>query len=406
MRLRGITPAGLMRFLLVAGALVALGWLIKTTWLALVPFVIGAIIAYILLPVVNWLDRWLPRWLAVILTLLGAAAVAVGVLALLIPPIFDQLFRLYLLTPGLDELRDYIDQFRRYVRTLPEPTQATIVELAQQVAAKVRANLDVFLTELVNLTLTTVLGLVNTIGFLLGFLIIPAWLLSVLHDQETGVRALNRLLPETMRADFWAVLRIFDRSLRAFVQGQLLLGVLVGLLVYLGLSLLELLGWPVIPYKLLLAMFAGLMQLIPSIGPFLGTIPAIISGLVVSLEMTLAILAVYIAAQLLVNNLVVPHIERRVVDIHPAVLVIAVVALSEFGLWWVLLAAPITAIIRDLFRYVYGRFSEPPRPAGRLPGELYPPESETRASNLSLQASGRRIPLVYRRGRALPRAER
>jgi predicted PurR-regulated permease PerM len=340
------------------------------------------------------------------LTLLGAVVVAAGVLALLIPPVFDQLFRLYLLTPGFDELRDYIDQFRRYVSTLPEPTQATIAELVQQVAAKARANLDVFLAELVNLTLTTMLGLVNTIGFLLGFLIIPAWLLSVLNDQKSGVRALNRLLPEAMQADFWAILRIFDRSLRTFVQGQVLLGVLVGLLVYLGLSLLELLGWPVIPYKLLLAMFAGLMQLIPSIGPFLGTTPAIIAGLTFSLEMALAILAVYIGVQLLINNLVVPHTERRVVDIHPAVLVIAIVALSEFGIWWVLLAAPITAIIRDLFRYVYGRFREPPRPAGLLPGEAYPPESETRAPRLSPQASGRRIPLAYRRSRALRRAER
>ena len=74
------------------------------------------------------------------------------------------------------------------------------------------------------------------------------------------------------------------------------------------------------------------------------------------------------AAQV-VNTLVLPHVERRVADLPPTVLVLVIVALSQLGLIWVLLATPVAAVAYDLFRYVYGRFAEPPRPAGLLPGE-------------------------------------
>ena len=60
---------------------------------------------------------------------------------------------------------------------------------------------------------------------------------------------------------------------------------------------------------------------------------------------------------------------ERYVDMHPAVFVIVLVLLSQFGFLWVLIAAPVSIVLRDLFRYVYGRLSDPPAPAGLAPGE-------------------------------------
>jgi hypothetical protein len=54
---------------------------------------------------------------------------------------------------------------------------------------------------------------------------------------------------------------------------------------------------------------------------------------------------------------------------HPAIFVIVLVLLSQFGFLWVLIAAPFSIVVRDLFRYVYGRLSDPPTPAGVAPGE-------------------------------------
>jgi hypothetical protein len=96
----------------------------------------------------------------------------------------------------------------------------------------------------------------------------------------------------------------------------------------------------------------------------------VLVGLSISTEVGVAVLGLYIFVQWLVATFVAPRIERRAVAMHPAVLATVVVALSQFGLVWVLLAGPAAAVARDLFRYVYGRFGDPPRPAGLLPGEV------------------------------------
>jgi hypothetical protein len=62
-------------------------------------------------------------------------------------------------------------------------------------------------------------------------------------------------------------------------------------------------------------------------------------------------------------------VADRYIDIHPAIFVILLVLLSQFGFFWVLVAAPLSIVLRDLFVYAYGRLSDPPRPAGVAPGE-------------------------------------
>ena len=294
MRIRSITPTGLMRFFLVIVFLALIVWIVQVAWLALLPFVIGALIAYILLPVVNWLDRWMPRGIAVVLTMVGAFAIVVWFIILLVPALAEQIMRVYVILPGINELREYVDELEAYIQSMPEATQGTINEVVERAGTSVRENLDVYLANLVNILIAGALSVVNTIGFVLGFLIIPTWLLIILKDHKAGVGATNRLLPNWMRADFWAVLRIFDRALRAFIGGQFLLGLVTGVTMYLGLSLIEALGLWVFQYKLLLAMFVGFMQLIPSLGPFLGAIPAVVITIFGQLEVGLTVLGLYI----------------------------------------------------------------------------------------------------------------
>jgi predicted PurR-regulated permease PerM len=224
------------------------------------------------------------------------------------------------------------------------------------------------------------LDLVRTFGFLIGLLVLPTWLYSIVADQKRGKSALDRMLPDRVRPDFWAMVRIVNRSLSTYLRGLALQGLAVGAATYLGLALLEQWGLLAIQYKLLAAVLAGLMELVPDVGPFLWAIPAAIIGFSSSPEMGLSLLGTYLVSRWLVHRLLVSRIERRVVgDIHPGLLVVAIVALSQFGFLWLFLAAPIVSIVRDLFRYVYGRVSEPPRPAGLLPGEPLPAPQTAKA---------------------------
>jgi predicted PurR-regulated permease PerM len=124
-----------------------------------------------------------------------------------------------------------------------------------------------------------------------------------------------------------------------------------------GLLILGLLGFR-IPYILLLAILAGVTELIPIIGPIVGAIPAVLLGFTVSPGAGLAALALYVVVQQIENNVLVPRIVGESIGIHPAVLSVVLIAMGQvFGIIGIILSAPVAAIARDLFVYVYQRLS-------------------------------------------------
>jgi predicted PurR-regulated permease PerM len=371
--LRSVTPEGLVRFVMAAGALAIVIWQLWQARVVLTPFFAGLVLAYITAPLVNRLDRVLPRWLAVVLVVIGEFLLLFGLVVTLVPALFGQLIQLVARLPRGDDLRQLFDQLSAYVRTLPAPTQAFIRDGVQQVVGNLRENFAGYVQGLLRLSAAGVFGLLSTFGFLLSFLIVPTWLMALLTDQKAGVAALDRHLPGAIRKDFWAVVRIIDRPLRAYVNGQLVMALAVGGLAYLGLALLQRWGWLTVEYKLLFALTAGALELIPLVGPILYAVLAGLLGLTASPQAGGLLLGMAVLSQWLANRLVAPQFERRYAGHIPAeLLAVAVVLISQFGLFWLLLAGPLTAIVVDLFRYVYGRFREPPRPAGVLPGEPLP----------------------------------
>jgi predicted PurR-regulated permease PerM len=114
-----ISPAGLARLLLVAAALLGLLALIWFAWASLFPFVVGAAIAYVLLPLVNLINRFLPRTLAVILVMGLVAVLGAFFLSLLVPIIAHQLNEAYRSLPTPDDFAAYEQRLAAYLRTLP-----------------------------------------------------------------------------------------------------------------------------------------------------------------------------------------------------------------------------------------------------------------------------------------------
>jgi predicted PurR-regulated permease PerM len=372
LRLRAITPTQLARGMLIAAAAGVIVWVVAQAWSQLLPFQLGLVLAYITAPIVNWLDRMMPRWLAAVLVVLGEVAVFVLLIAVIVPPLIGEALLLVAGLPDLGELQAQLTVLRAQLQDLPPGVQELIRNGLEQLSTNVRANVLDYVQAVVQLAFGTVLGLFGTLGFVIGFFGVPTWLVSVLSDRGAGTRAVNMVLPRAIRADFWAVLRILDRTFSAFVRGQLLLGVITGVLVYIGLRLLDRLELASAPFPLVFAVIAGLAQLVPTVGPIFGALPAVALSAAQGPEEALATLAMYVVVQLLIGGFIQSFVADRYVDIPPAIFVIVLVLLSQFGFLWVLLAAPISIVLRDLFRYVYGRLSQPPRPAGLLPGVPLP----------------------------------
>jgi predicted PurR-regulated permease PerM len=371
-QVRSITPSAVARAALVGVVALLLYQLVERAWADLLPFVVGLALAYITLPLVGWLSHFMPRQLAAIVVVILELVLLVGAIGLLVPPIVDELTTLLSNLPTADEFQARMADLRAQAALLPEGTRTFLQSGVNQASAAARSNLLQLVQGAVIVVASTVLGLLNTLGFVLALLGIPTWLVAVLTEQRAGVRAMNRVLPRQVQPDFWAVLRIIDRTFGTYVRGQLFVGLLVGVMTYVGLALLERLGIVSVRYSLVLAMIAAVAQLIPTVGPLLGVLPALAVGITTSREATLAILVLYVIVQWLQGTFIAPRIQRRSVDINPAVVVVFLVLVSPFGLLWVLLAAPLLVAARDLFQYAYGRFSDPPRPAGLLPGQPLP----------------------------------
>lgn len=141
-----------------------------------------------------------------------------------------------------------------------------------------------------------------------------------------------------------------ENKLGGWVRGELALMFIVGLLSYLGLLLLH------IPYSLPLALLAGLMELIPNIGPTISAIPAIIVGWTISPALAGAALVLYVVVQQLENNLIVPMVMRGAVGIKPLITLMALmVGVTLGGVAGAVLAVPlyitIETIIKHIFKY-------------------------------------------------------
>ena len=347
------------QWLLALLALYAVAWLLVSASAALTPFVIGLVLAYLLMPVVDRLAQRMARWLAILLVYICGIGLLAGSIAFIVPPAIDQVQQLFASIPDADRVLKMWNEFLQGYRALvPDSVQQPIDQGIRSALQTAQANLAGYLQSVGAFLFSQVLNVLNTLTFLIGFLIIPIWLFYLLNDRSVATTLVDRLLPPRARPDFWNIWGLTDEVLSDYIRGQLLLGLAVGAMVGIGLLLLRMLGFDV-RYILLLAIIAGITELIPIIGPIIGAVPGVLLGFfggAGGLQTGLAVLLVYVVVQQLENKLLVPRIIGESVGIHPAILMVIVIAMGQvFGLLGVVLAAPLTAIARDLFVYVYRR---------------------------------------------------
>jgi predicted PurR-regulated permease PerM len=330
---------------------------------ALLPFLIGSIMAYIMLPVVNWLDgrmrfafrgRRVTRSLAVLvvygLTILGI----VGLLAFVIPLIATQLSVLGQRLPNLA---------RQVYSAVPDVVQVWLDRYNQAVPEEIRVALEQSVQDMLQSLITalqagafrTVSVLFSTVGFVLGLLIVPLWMFYFMRDQpEMGV-ALQKVVPPAYREDMRNIRTLVDDVLSAYLRGQIVLSFAVAVMSTIG---LELLG---IDFALLLGTLSGILEVVPVLGPVLAAIPMIAVTLAAAPSKLLWVVLLAFAVQQVENLVLVPQISHSAVKLHPALsMIILVVGSAVAGALGLLLSIPVAAVARDLFTYLYLRLADQP----------------------------------------------
>lgn len=176
---------------------------------------------------------------------------------------------------------------------------------------------------------TTVMVLVFTFYFLL----------ERHHAEEVA----KSLMGETVGAQALAVLRKVEKRLGTWVRGELILMAFVGIFSYIGLLILH------VEFALPLAIVAGLFELIPTIGPIVSAVPAVLVALGVSPLFALSVAALYFIVQQIENNILVPLVMRHVTGFSPLLTIFALLVGARLaGITGVVLAVPILLVIQVL----------------------------------------------------------
>jgi predicted PurR-regulated permease PerM len=318
---------------------------------ALLPFVAGMAVAYLLDPVADRLERLgLPRTLASLLIVFVFIVALAAILVVLIPILVDQITDLIARVPGyIDSLQRAATPILKRIRSSLTPGQAAEIETAIKSHA---GDVVGWVGAIVGGILSGGAALVGILGL---FFIMPVVAFYMIRDWDRFVVHIDSLLPQKSAASIRALAREVDDRLSGFVRGQTLVCLLLGAWYATGLTLVGL------DFALLLGIGAGILSIIPYLGNIVGLATSLLLATAQfdSWVRIALVAAVFLSGQMLEGNFVTPKIVGDRVGLHPVWLMFAVIAGGTLlGITGALLAVPIAATLGVLIRFAVQRYRE------------------------------------------------
>lgn len=314
----------MIRALLIGAGAVAL-WQLSTLVLLLLAAVVIASAAE---PGVQFfLKRKFPRPAAVVSVYACVIAVVAALIGFFVPPMLAEASALLAVLP------QYLSEVQNYnvpiFGSAGGPSFSDTLAALQSTFIDTGAGVLSFLASFFGGALYFLITIVISIYFSM---------------QETGIEDFLRLItPEQHRDYVQSLWKRSQRKIGLWMQGQLLLSIIITVLLFLGLSLLG------VPYALVLAVFAGVMELIPVFGSLVAAVPGVAVALV-SGDVSLALITagLYLVVNQFQAHLIYPLVVKKVVGVAPILVIIALIAGGQLaGFIGVLLSVPVAAIVQE-----------------------------------------------------------
>jgi len=324
-------------------------WLVYIFRSVLLPFICGLVLAYLLHPIVSWLERKLPgksRWLSarrgsLIAGLFIIILVVVGILAFYIVTGVVSSFSILVknapqyFSEGFQTLKGWLEGFQRWLP--PEMQQAG----GFQDAGTILGN-----------AMRSAFGkgfsyISGTFGLILGFVALPVFLFYILKDWGKLSSGFYSAFSPQMAEHVRGVVGVINTVMGRWIRAQLVLSAAVAVLCFIGLAALGITLAPA------LAVLQGIMEFVPILGPWIGGAVGVIVILAIAPQKVIWAIGVYLVVQLLENIFLVPRIHGGYLRIHPA-LILVLLTLGAYiaGLWGIILIVPLTATAVEIYKYV------------------------------------------------------
>lgn len=365
--------------LVIIGLVVGAVWLLARVSAILAPLILAFLLAYLISLPAGWLLRrtgW-PRSLVVVFSELVVVVLLLTVPAAVMPSVVNTLIgftnslitiiqelleatpKPLMLSPTLTlDLGPYYEPINQWLRSLVGPDLRAI------------QNLQNLLRPVATGAAGLLRGAVSGIVWLILILVVSFY---IVRDGPRLTRAIWRSLPPGWRPELTHLWRELVQIWDAFVRGQLILGVVVGLLVWITMTFLGVRNAPA------LGLISALMEFVPAVGPVLAAIPGVALALFLgsswlplpNLWFAVLVAGVYFLIQQIENYYLLPHVVGSRIRLHPAVVIIGALAGAQLGgVLGILLAAPTIAAGRVMLSYVFHKLTDTPL----LPEPEAPPD--------------------------------
>lgn len=319
--------------------------LLKTVVL---PFVLTAIVYYLLVPIVDFFERkGIKRVYSIIILYLVIIGMITILIVSVIPLLRDQIMRLIESFPNLIiDVEIMIEQVigSQFLNEVQQTLNFNVADIANQISNQASSILN-----------STFIGIGNIIGSVsktvMAIVTVPFILFYLLKDGKRLPGYILSFLPTFMRNHTFIVLKEMNKQISSYIRGQIIVSFCIGFLMYIGFVIIGL------DYAPVLALVAAFTSIVPYLGPAIAITPALIIAVVTSPYMLLKLIIVWTIVQLIEGKLISPQIMGRNLHIHPITIIfIIILAGNLFGVVGILLAVPGYAILKVITTHLFDYF--------------------------------------------------
>lgn len=299
--------------------LVVFGWFIIQIREILILFFISYIIMAALKPYVNFLIQYkIPRSIAVAILYIATLAIVILLVVPLIP--------------------FFATQFSSLIVSFPKYLDSILSALKINISASQMQ--QVITSQLGTLSSNAFAVTGAILGSIFSLFLVFVVSFYLMMDEKRLKKDLSVLFPAKDREKTLAIAQQVEDKLGAWFRGQLVLCLAIGLLTWIALSIIG------FPFALPLALLAGILEIIPTIGPILSAVPAVVVALSISPGLTFLIIILYVVIQVLENNILVPKVMQRAVGLNPIVIILAItIGAQLLGVLGALLSIPFISML-------------------------------------------------------------
>lgn len=309
-----------------------------------VPILLAGVLFYLLRPLVHILSKKMPRGIAILLVYIGLVGLGVGLFSFIGPELQRQFTNL------INSMPVIVKELQVLLLTIQENDLIQRFGLEEAFDWKDRIEQIVVIAsglvgDLVSNTLSVIGTIFNT---LLLFIIVPFILFYLLKEGERLPHFVLNFISKDKQQKVRPILTNMDETLSNYIQGVLIVCSFVGILYYVGFSIIGL------EYALVLAIFGMVTNVIPYVGPWIGAIPSFIVALLHSPMQAILVLIIVVVIQQIESIFVQPQIIGKRMSIHPVTVMILVLVAGRFiGVVGMILVIPTYAVAKVIATHLY-----------------------------------------------------